>query len=277
VSCDVQTHINTRMIIINWPYAEKKYALQIVTIGSGVLLKTIYFNHTKSCDQRVRKYMDTLSKTTGYGYNIYINPTDLYDYTRLKTDIAESENSYLSYNGNKQLSVIRHYNLSTNPIYLKKLLKNIRDTCGLIIYKNICDTFKTIDSVLYRWPTRAVIEDTQPISGCDIGYGDNSVLSLYLKAFVSYRTVMSSNNEDLYLEMTNCRVDSCLLLGKIYREVYPIDNGTAPINVMINNRELSVVLKDCTIPNLFNIYYNDISLATFRKLYPLYAFKISLV
>ena len=272
------------MIIINWPYTEKKYALQIVTIGSGVLLKTIYFNHTKSCDRRVRKFMDTLSKTTGYGYNIYINPTDLYNYTRLKTDIAESENSYLSYNGNKQLSVIRHYNLSADPIYLKKLLKNIRDTCGLIIYKNICDTFKTIDSVLYRWPTRAVIEDTQPISGCDIADGDNSVLSLYLKSFVSYRTVMSSNNEDLYLEMTNCRVDSCLLLrtknislGEISRSAHSLDDGTAPMNVMINNRELSVILKDCTIPNLFNIYYNEISLATFRKLYPSYALKISLV
>jgi len=272
------------MIIINWPYTEKKYALQIVAIGSGVLLKTIYFNHTKSCDQRVRKFMDTLSKTTGYGYNIYINPTDLYDYTRLKTDISESENSYLSYNlfrsGNKQLSVIRHYNLSADPIYLKKLSKNIRDTCGLIIYKNICDTFKTIDSVLYRWPTRSVIENTQPISGCDIG----DVLSLYLKAFVSYRTVMSSNNEDLYLEMTNCRVDSCLLLrtknislGEISRSAPSLDDGTAPMNVMINNRELSIMLKDCTIPNLFNIYYNNISLATFRKLYPLYALKISLV
>ena len=95
---------------------------------------------------------------------------------------------------------------------------------------------------------------------------------------------MSSNNKDLYLEMTNCRVDSCLLLmtknislGEISREVYPIDDCAVPMNVMINNRELSIMLKDCTIPNLFNIYYNDISLRTFRKLYPSYALKISLV
>ena len=90
------------MIIISFQRPTKKYALQIVTIGSSMLLKTIYFNHVKSGDRRIRKFIKELSNTTKYGYTIYINPTDIYDYKRLKEDIKKSENLYIS--NVKQLS-----------------------------------------------------------------------------------------------------------------------------------------------------------------------------
>ena len=44
-------------------------------------------------------------------------------------------------------------------------------------------------------------------------------IKIYIKAYISYRTVMSSNNEDLYLEMTNCRVETCLLTYEDLRAV----------------------------------------------------------
>ena len=120
------------------------------------------------------------------------------------------------------------------------------------------DTFKSIESILYRWPTFSVIDACLPIPQIK----DNNLI-LYLKAYVSYRTVMSSNNEDLYLEMSNCRVEMCSILSD-------------QTDVMINNQKLSITLKDCTIPNLFNIY-DYISLKKFSKLYPSYALKISLI
>ena len=244
------------MIIISFQRPTKKYALQIVTIGSSMLLKTIYFNHTKSGDRRIRQFVKELSNTTKYGYTIYINPTDIYDYKRLKEDIKKSKNLYIS--NVKQLSVVRYYNIELDPDNTKQLLKKCKETSGLIIYNNIMDTFKSIESILYRWPTFSVIDACLPIPQIK----DNNLI-LYLKAYVSYRTVMSSNNEDLYLEMSNCRVEMCSILSD-------------QTDVMINNQKLSITLKDCTIPNLFNIY-DYISLKKFSKLYPSYALKISLI
>ena len=244
------------MYIFSAIRSSKKYALQIVTIGSGMLLKTIYFNHVKSGDRRIRKFIKELSNTTKYGYTIYINPTDIYDYNRLKEDIKKSENLYIL--NVKQLSVVRYYNIELDPDNTKQLLKKCKETSGLIIYNNIMDTFKSTESILYRWPTFSVIDACLPIPQIK----DNNLI-LYLKAYVSYRTVMSSNNEDLYLEMSNCRVETCSILSD-------------QTDVMINNQKLSITLKDCTIPNLFNIY-DYISLKKFSKLYPSYALKISLI
>ena len=244
------------MIIISFQRPTKKYALQIVTIGSSMLLKTIYFNHIKSGDRRIRQFVKELSNTTKYGYTIYINPTDIYDYKRLKEDIKKSENLYIL--NVKQLSVVRYYNIELDPDNTKRLLKKCKETSGLIIYNNIMDTFKSIESILYRWPTFSVIDACLPIPQIK----ENNLI-LYLKSYVSYRTVMSSNNEDLYLEMSNCRVEMCSILSD-------------QTDVMINNQKLSITLKDCTIPNLFNIY-DYISLKKFSKLYPSYALKISLI
>ena len=151
------------MIIISFQRPTKKYALQIVKIGSGMLLKTIYFNHTKSGDRRIRQFIKELSNTTKYGYTIYINPTDIYDYTRLKDDIKKSENLYEFTGGSKQLSVVRYYNIELDPDNTKRLLKKCKETSGLIIYNNIMDTFKSIESILYRWPTFSVIDACLPI------------------------------------------------------------------------------------------------------------------
>jgi hypothetical protein len=249
------------MIIINWPQTDKTYALQIVTIGSGVLLKTIYFNHAKSCDKKIWKFIDNLSNNTGHGYDIYINPDTLYSYELLRQDIINNK-SYVSPDI-KQLSVVRYYNLKKSPSELKKLIKKCHETCRLIIYKNIENTFKSTESILYRWPTFSVIDSTMQIS---------SELLIYLKANVSYRTVMSSNNEDLYLEMTNCRVEICSIIR--YDDIS--DKQDVPINVMLNNRKLSVIMRDCTIPNLFNIY-DLTSLKKFNDRFPPYALKIGLV
>jgi hypothetical protein len=82
--------------------------------------------------------------------------------------------------------------------------------------------------------------------------------------------VMSSNNEDLYLEITNCRVETCLLT---YDD----------LQTVINNKTLSVILKDCTIPNLFSIsgcigmINKYTSWKQFDKLFPSYALKLELV
>ena len=245
------------MYIFSSIRSSKKYALQIVTIGSGMLLKTIYFNHVKSGDRKIRKFIKELSNTTKYGYTIYINPTDIYDYKRLTEDIKKSENVYEFVGGSKQLSVVRYYNIELDPDNTKRLLKKCKETSRLIIYNNIMDTFKSIESILYRWPTFSVIDACLPIPQIK----DNNLI-LYLKAYVSYRTVMSSNNEDLYLEMSNCRVEMCSILSD-------------QTDVMINNQKLLINLKDCTIPNLFNIY-DYISLKKFSKLYPSYALKILL-
>jgi len=55
------------------------------------------------------------------------------------------------------------------------------------------------------------------------------------------------------------------------------------LQAVINNKILSVILKDCTIPNLFSIsgciemINKYISLKRFDKLFPSYALKVELV
>lgn len=245
----------------------KKYLLQIVTIGSGILLKTVCFNDIKSCHKQIRKFIKKLSKSTEYGYTIYIDPTTIYSYKLLKKDIVKFTDLYIAGSSEKQLQVVRYYNIKVDPKNTKySVLKKCFDGFKQIIYNNITDIFKTKEAILYRWPTFYVIDGS-----IDVNISDKKI-KICLKAHISYRTVMSSNNEDLYLELTNCRVETCFL---IYNDLHAV----------INNKTLSVMLKDCTIPNLFNIsgcirtIKNNkyINWKRFDKLFPSYALKIMLI
>ena len=240
----------------------KKYSLQIVTIGSCILLKTICFNDIKSCHKQVLKFIKKLSKSTEYGYTIYIDPTTIYSYKLLNKDIIKSTDLYMAGSSEKQLQVVRYYNIKVDPKNTKSILKKCFDGFKQIIYNNITNTFKTKEAILYRWPTFSVVDGST-----DVNISDKKI-KICLKAHISYRTVMSSNNEDLYLELTNCRVETCFLICD-------------DLPAVINNKTLSAILKDCTIPNLFSINSTELHKYTswkrFDKLFPPYALTVEFV